>query len=170
MYRSWLLICRLQGNLKAGPRIGPKKPKDLFKGCIGFCLALDFKGQRILQTINGINELKKFALNRPSTALRPLEGTKGAGDRQGPLAINTEVERNRLSKKMASASLGWPRGRLRVLKGAGDRQGPSGINAEVKRNHLSQKKFRPRPALDGLWRPPEDIILEGKAIFELVLT
>ena len=27
--------------------------------------------------------------------------------------------------------------------------------AEVKMNHLSQKKIRPRPAFDGLWRPPE---------------
>ena len=30
------------------------------------------------------------------------------------------------------------------------RQGPPVINAVVKRNRLSQKKFRPRPAFDGL--------------------
>ena len=54
--------------------------------------------------------------------------------------------------------------------GAGHHQGPSGIDTGVKRNHLSQKKIRHRPAFDSLWRPPEAVILEGKAIFELVLT
>ena len=50
--------------------------------------------------------------------------------------------------------LGRPLMASRPLEGPGGarhRQGPPGINAVVKRNRLSQqKKFRPRPAFDGL--------------------
>ena len=77
-------------------------------------------------------------------------------DHQGPPGIDILVKRNRLSqKKIGLSGLG---GLLRPLEGPGETrhyQGPPGIDALLKRNRLSQKKFRPRPALDSLWRPPE---------------
>ena len=106
---------------------------------------------------NGPCAKKKFGLGRPLKALRPLEGPGEARDHQGPPGINAVVKRNCLSQKK-NFGLGRPLMASRPLegsRGAGHHQGPSGIDAGVKRNHLSQKKIWPRPAFDGLWRPPE---------------
>ena len=57
------------------------------------------------------------------------------------------------SLRQKKVGLGRPLKALRPLEGPGearDHQGPPGINAVVKRNRLSQKKFRPRPAFNGL--------------------
>ena len=129
------------------------------------------RGHCRFHVYNGPCAKKKFGLGRPLKALRPLEGPGEARDHQGPPGINAVVKRNRLSQK--NFCLGRPLMASRPLEGsggAGHHQGPPGIDTGVKRNNLSQKKIRPRPAFGGLWRPPEAITKEGRAIFELVLT
>ena len=119
-----------------------KKQKIYLKAALAFVWPQILKANTFYKQSKVANKLKKIALSQPSTALRPLEGPKEAGDRQGPSAINTEVERNRLSpKKLASASLQWPEGRLRVLRGPDTGRDHQGSMLRSIRTVLAKKNF-----------------------------